>query len=116
MKHSSSKQYKPYNGIKEGTDTFSAVNPPAGENLHPMYFEVTKNEVDKAVRAAEKAFPFPATTNFRTTSVGTPANKRFTRPLRYQNFPKNSLPEELQNENPLNIWRLINGKCTKEKL
>jgi NADP-dependent aldehyde dehydrogenase len=54
--------------------------------------------------------PFPATTDSRTTSVGTAAITRFTRPVCYQNFPDALLPDELKNENPLGIWRLVNGE------
>ncbi len=58
--------------------------------------------------------PYPATTDSRTTSVGTLAIKRFTRPISYQNFPQNGLPQALKNENPLRIFRLVNGKLTQE--
>lgn len=54
--------------------------------------------------------PFPATTDSRSTSVGTLAITRFTRPVCYQVFPEAHLPDELKNENPLGIWRLINGE------
>ncbi|MFZ0454123.1 MAG: aldehyde dehydrogenase (NADP(+)) [Ignavibacteriaceae bacterium] len=54
--------------------------------------------------------PFPATTDSKTTSVGTLAINRFTRPVSYQNFPDEFLPDELKNDNPLGIWRLINGE------
>ena len=54
--------------------------------------------------------PFPATTDSRTTSVGTLAITRFARHVSYQNFPDKLLPEELKNDNPLEIWRLLNGK------
>jgi len=54
--------------------------------------------------------PFPATTDSSTTSVGTTAIKRFTRPVCYQNFPNSLLPDELKDENPLNIFRLVNGE------
>ncbi len=57
--------------------------------------------------------PFPATTDSRTTSVGTAAITRFSRPVCYQNFPDNFLPDELKNDNPLSIWRLINGERKK---
>ncbi len=57
--------------------------------------------------------PYPATTDGRTTSVGTNAIFRFTRPVCYQNFPNSLLPEELQNNNPLGILRKINGLHTK---
>ncbi|MDP4248546.1 MAG: aldehyde dehydrogenase (NADP(+)) [Bacteroidota bacterium] len=54
--------------------------------------------------------PYPATTDSRTSSVGTLAIHRFTRPVCYQNFPQRLLPPELKDNNPLNIWRLIDGE------
>ncbi len=54
--------------------------------------------------------PYPATTDARTTSVGTDAIYRFTRPVCYQNFPPFLLPDALKDENPLNITRIKNGK------
>jgi len=59
--------------------------------------------------------PYPATTAPQSTSVGTNAIKRFVRPLCFQDYPKIFLPEELKDDNPLNIWRLVNGEFTKEK-
>ncbi|MGV2109003.1 aldehyde dehydrogenase (NADP(+)) [Agrobacterium vitis] len=40
--------------------------------------------------------PYPATTNFGATSVGTMAIRRFLRPVSYQNIPVALLPEDLQ--------------------
>ena len=37
--------------------------------------------------------PFPATTDSRSTSVGTLSIYRFTRPVCYQNFPNSRLPD-----------------------
>ena len=53
--------------------------------------------------------PIPATTDSRTTSVGTAAIKRFLRPVCYQNFPKEALPKALKNGNNAKIWRLVDG-------
>lgn len=39
--------------------------------------------------------PYPASTNFGATSVGTMAIRRFLRPVSYQNWPKALLPQEL---------------------
>ncbi len=58
--------------------------------------------------------PFPATTDGRSTSVGTAAIFRFTRPVAYQGMPQALLPDELKNTNPLGIWRLVNGGMSKE--
>jgi NADP-dependent aldehyde dehydrogenase len=57
--------------------------------------------------------PFPATTDSRTTSVGTAAIFRFVRPVCYQNMPQALLPPELQDENPLAITRMIDGETIK---
>lgn len=54
--------------------------------------------------------PFPATTDPRTTSVGTAAILRFTRPVCYQDFPQALLPPELHDENPLGLMRIVNGQ------
>lgn len=56
--------------------------------------------------------PFPATTNSNSTSVGMDAIKRFTRPLCFQDCPASLLPAALQNENPLNLMRRVNGSYT----
>jgi alpha-ketoglutaric semialdehyde dehydrogenase len=45
--------------------------------------------------------PFPATSDSRSTSVGTLAIFRFLRPVSYQNLPAALLPAELQDANPL---------------
>jgi NADP-dependent aldehyde dehydrogenase len=57
--------------------------------------------------------PYPATTAPQSTSVGTAAIKRFVRPICFQDFPDSILAEELKDENPLKIWRLVNGELTK---
>ncbi|TLM83002.1 aldehyde dehydrogenase (NADP(+)) [Pseudarthrobacter sp. NamE2] len=53
--------------------------------------------------------PFPATSDSRTTSVGTLAINRFLRPVAYQNLPQELLPEPLQDTNPWHLNRRING-------
>ena len=57
--------------------------------------------------------PYPATSNDRHTSVGATAIDRFLRPVCYQNFPAELLPEELGDANPLHLWRLRDGKLTQ---
>jgi len=57
--------------------------------------------------------PFPATSDGRSTSVGTQAILRFVRPICYQNFPDAALPAELQRANPLGIMRLVNGTLNR---
>lgn len=60
--------------------------------------------------------PYPATTDEKFTSVGTAAIYRFARPICYQGFPESSLPLELQNSNSRGIWRLIDGRFTREAI
>ena len=57
--------------------------------------------------------PFPATTDSRSTSVGTQAIYRFTRPVCFQDFPNELLPAALKNENPLNIIRKVDNKLVR---
>ncbi|HEV2576067.1 MAG TPA: aldehyde dehydrogenase (NADP(+)) [Acidobacteriaceae bacterium] len=58
--------------------------------------------------------PFPATSDSRTTSVGTRAITRFARPVCYQDFPDTALPMELRRGNSLGIQRMVNGKSIRE--
>lgn len=60
--------------------------------------------------------PFPATTDSRFTSVGADGIKRFARPLSFQNWADEFLPEELKNANPLGIWRTVNNELRKEAI
>lgn len=57
--------------------------------------------------------PYPATSS-RETSVGTRAILRFVRPICFQDVPDPSLPPELQDANPLGIWRLLDGRPSRE--
>ena len=54
--------------------------------------------------------PYPATSDGASTSVGTGAILRYTRPVSWQGFPEAALPAELQTSNPRGISRLVNGK------
>jgi NADP-dependent aldehyde dehydrogenase len=58
--------------------------------------------------------PFPATSDARATSVGATAIERFLRPVCYQDLPAELLPEALHDNNPLNLWRLRDGKLVQE--
>jgi NADP-dependent aldehyde dehydrogenase len=60
--------------------------------------------------------PYPATSDSRFTSVGSQAILRFARPVCYQDFPQAALPDELKDQNPLGIWRLVNGSFTRDAL
>ncbi|MCK5400873.1 MAG: aldehyde dehydrogenase (NADP(+)), partial [Flavobacteriaceae bacterium] len=60
--------------------------------------------------------PYPASTDSRFTAVGIHSIKRWVRPFSYQDWPNNLLPNELKNENPLSISRLVNGKQSIHKI
>ncbi len=53
--------------------------------------------------------PFPATSDSRTTSVGSRAIERYLRPVCYQDLPAALLPTSLRDGNPLAIPRRIEG-------
>lgn len=53
--------------------------------------------------------PYPATSDGRSTSVGTRAIERFVRPVCYQDCPDELLPPELREANPSGIRRLVDG-------
>ncbi|MGB2629474.1 MAG: aldehyde dehydrogenase (NADP(+)), partial [Candidatus Acidiferrum sp.] len=57
--------------------------------------------------------PYPACTDSRSTSVGSLSILRFARQVAYQDFPASTLPPELQDSNPLDIWRLLDGSLSK---
>lgn len=95
---------------KEQTDLIEVLSTRAGRlvfNSYPTGVEVS--------HAMVHGGPYPSTSDGgRTTSVGTRALGRWTRPVCFQGFPDELLPPELQNANPLGMWRLVNGELTKD--
>jgi NADP-dependent aldehyde dehydrogenase len=57
--------------------------------------------------------PFPATSDGRSTSVGTLAMMRFLRPICFQNLPMGLLPPALAKSNPWHLSRRIDGTVTR---
>lgn len=53
--------------------------------------------------------PFPATSDGCSTSVGTLAIERFLRPVVYQNLPASLRPAPVQEDNPWNLTRRVDG-------
>lgn len=53
--------------------------------------------------------PWPATSDGRTTSVGTLAVDRFLRPVCYQSAPQDVLPPSLRDDNPWHLTRRVDG-------
>jgi NADP-dependent aldehyde dehydrogenase len=76
-------------------------------NSYPTGVEVCRSMVHGGT--------YPATTDSRSTSVGTQAIYRFTRPVCFQDTPQNILPKALKNDNPLSIYRMIDGQFTNRK-
>jgi 2,5-dioxopentanoate dehydrogenase len=58
--------------------------------------------------------PFPATSDSRTTSVGSRAIERYLRPVCYQDLPKSLLPSAIADGNPEHLWRRIDGQLTQD--
>jgi 2,5-dioxopentanoate dehydrogenase len=97
------------NDLKEFSSLLNLLEQKAGRlviNGYPTGVEVCHSMVHGG--------PFPATTDSRTTSVGTRAITRFARAVCYQNFPQWLLAPELQDANPNKIWRLVNGSYQKD--
>lgn len=57
--------------------------------------------------------PFPATSDGRSSSVGTAAIQRFLRPVCYQNLPRALLPAVLREPNERGVWRRRDGVLTR---
>ena len=86
--------------LQEYAALLSTLETKAGRvifNQFPTGVEVCKSVVHGG--------PFPATTDSRSTSVGTGAILRFARPVCFQGFPDEWLPDELKDENPLGLKR-----------
>lgn len=95
--------------LSENEETISILQTKCGRilfNNFPTGVEVCKS--------MHHGGPFPSSSNGAYTSVGADSIKRFVRPLSFQNWPDEFLPEELKNSNPLNIWRTVNNERTKE--
>jgi NADP-dependent aldehyde dehydrogenase len=58
--------------------------------------------------------PYPATTYSQFTSIGHASIFRYGRPVCYQGFPQAALPPALRDRNTLGIWRLIDGRLTRD--
>jgi len=60
--------------------------------------------------------PYPSSTDSRFTAVGIHSIKRWVRPFSFQDWPNHLLPDELKNENPLQISRSVNGSQSSESI
>lgn len=99
------------------TDGDMEAYPEVADAVQQLCGRLIMNGVPTGVEvclAMQHGGPYPATTDSRFTSVGADGIKRFARPLSFQNFSDHLLPAELQNANPLGIWRTINDKLTQD--
>lgn len=58
--------------------------------------------------------PYPAASHSFFTSIGTGSIHRFVRPVCYQGFPDDCLPEALQDANPRGLMRLLDGSLSRD--
>lgn len=109
----------------EGSLTATIHGTPADLNEHASLVTILQNKVGRLIfngyptgvevcASMQHGGPYPATTDSRSTSVGTAAILRFARPVAYQNFPQSALPAELQDANPKKIWRLVDGEMSNQ--
>jgi NADP-dependent aldehyde dehydrogenase len=99
------------------TDSEIKANSELTETLKEICGRFILNGVPTGVEVAlamHHGGPYPATTDSRFTAVGADGIKRFVRPVSYQNWNNHLLPQELKNENPLNLWRTVNGQLTNK--
>ena len=57
--------------------------------------------------------PYPATSDSRSTSVGSLAIERFQRPVAYQDVPAALLPAAVRDDNPWGLRRRLDGELEK---
>ncbi len=94
--------------LKEFSDLLTILETKVGRlvfNSYPTGVEVS--------HAMVHGGPYPATSDGRSTSVGTRAIQRFARLVCYQGFPDGALPEELKDGNALGIWRIVDGQMAR---
>ncbi len=104
--------------IMGGADELSQ-NPEIIESMRDRVGRLIFNGVPTGVEVCPSMMhggPYPASSDNRFTAVGTDSIKRWSRPVSYQNWPNDLLPDALKNENPLNIVRRLNDVDTRDKI
>ena len=99
-----------------GKEEEITANKPLVDACREKAGRVIFNGVPTGVRvcqAMQHGGPFPATTDSKFTSVGTTAIERFVRPIAFQDAPQDLLPDELKDNNPLKIFRTVDGVLKK---
>jgi NADP-dependent aldehyde dehydrogenase len=65
--------------------------------------------------AQQHGGPYPATTAPGTTLVGTAALARFVRPVAWQGFPQQLLPDELRDAPSTPVVQRVDGRIAGEE-
>jgi len=97
--------------MKEYEDIIEALRGRVGRIIHngvPTGVEVCP--------AMQHGGPFPASTDSRFGAVGASAIKRWVRPVSYQDWPQDLLPDALKDKNPLGILRMVNGSYSNSPI
>ncbi|UWS34418.1 aldehyde dehydrogenase (NADP(+)) [Erwinia pyrifoliae] len=114
------------NGLR-GQLTATLIAEPEDVNAHPLLVPLLEQKAGRLLvngyptgvevcDAMIHGGPYPATSDSRGTSVGTLAIERYLRPVCYQNYPQQWLPDALKDGNPLGIMRLVNGSLTRDAI
>ena len=97
--------------MKEYEDVIEALRGRVGRLIHngvPTGVEVCP--------AMQHGGPFPASTDSRFGAVGASAIKRWVRPVSYQDWPQDLLPDALKDKNPLGVLRMVNGSYSNSPI
>ncbi|MGI9546902.1 MAG: aldehyde dehydrogenase (NADP(+)), partial [Flavobacteriaceae bacterium] len=97
--------------MKEYADVLEALRGRVGRIIHngvPTGVEVCP--------AMQHGGPFPASTDARFGAVGASAIRRWVRPVSYQDWPLDLLPDALKDKNPLGILRMVNGSYSNSPI
>ncbi|MCP4899011.1 MAG: aldehyde dehydrogenase (NADP(+)) [bacterium] len=95
--------------IASDLDHYGEVLPLLEERVGRLVFGGFPTGVE-VCHAMHHGGPFPATTDGRFTSVGSASIRRFLRPVCYQDWPQELLPEELRDDSPAPVPRMIDGE------
>ena len=97
--------------MKDYGDVIEALRGRVGRIIHngvPTGVEVCP--------AMQHGGPFPASTDSRFGAVGASAIRRWVRPVSYQDWPQELLPDALKDKNPLGILRMVNGSYSNSPI
>jgi NADP-dependent aldehyde dehydrogenase len=102
-------------GTKEDIETFATCIDVLKNKVGRLLYNGVPTGVE-VCHAMVHGGPYPATTHAASTSVGADAIRRFARPICLQDCPPEFLPEQLKDDNGLNIMRKINGHYTRDRV